>query len=60
LKFVVKAPRGHKTLDALAFSVADTHWLQGVEKIRMAYALDINEYNGKRCVQLIIKHAVAG
>lgn len=59
LKFLLKIPGGDKRVEALAFFVQDTTWLQGVEKIRLAYTLDINEYNGVKSVQLIIKHAQA-
>lgn len=59
LKFLVKIPQGQKKIDALAFFVSDIHWLEGIKKIRMAYTLDINEYNGLRSVQFIIRHAEA-
>ncbi|MGD8938417.1 MAG: single-stranded-DNA-specific exonuclease RecJ [Gammaproteobacteria bacterium] len=59
LKFVLKVPGGKKRVEALAFFVSDISWLQGAEKIRLAYTLDINEYNGLRSVQFIIKHAQA-
>jgi single-stranded-DNA-specific exonuclease len=57
LKFVLKVPGGKKRVEALAFFVSDIAWLQGAEKIRAAYTLDINEYNGLSSVQFIIKHA---
>jgi single-stranded-DNA-specific exonuclease len=59
LKFLLKVPGGNKRVEALAFFVSDIAWLQGAEKIRLAYTLDINEYNGVRSVQLIIKHGQA-
>lgn len=59
LKFLLKIPASEKRVDALAFFVQDIAWLHGVEKVRLAYTLDINEYNGAKSVQLIIKHAQA-
>ncbi|WP_455211576.1 single-stranded-DNA-specific exonuclease RecJ [Kaarinaea lacus] len=59
VKFLLKIPGGTKRVEALAFFVSDITWLQDAEKIRMAYTLDVNEYNGVRSVQFIIKHAQA-
>jgi len=59
IKFVLKFPGGSKRVEALAFFVSDIAWLQDATKVRLAYTLDINEYNGVRSVQIIIKHAQA-
>ena len=59
VKFLLKFPGGKKRVEALAFFVSDINWLQGAEKIRLAYTLDINEYNGVQSVQFIVKHAQA-
>ncbi len=59
LKFLLKMPGSNRRVEALAFFVPDINWLQGVDKIRLAYTLDINEYNGVKSVQFIIKHAHA-
>lgn len=59
LKFLVRIPGGRKPVEALAFFVSDINWLAGVKKIHMVYSLDINDYNGVRSVQFVIKHATA-
>ena len=59
VKFLLKSPDGKKQVQALAFFITDMHWLEEAKKIRMAYSLDINDYNGVRSVQFIIKHAEA-
>jgi len=59
IKFLLKNPAGKKQFQALAFFISDIHWLEGAKKIHMAYNLDINDYNGVRSVQCIIRHAHA-
>jgi len=45
------------TIDAIAFNVDLAQWPNyRCQQIRAAYRLDINEYRGKRSVQLIIEH----
>ncbi|WP_323844789.1 single-stranded-DNA-specific exonuclease RecJ [Microbulbifer magnicolonia] len=57
LKMVV-APLGHPqlALDAIAFNVDTDQWPQQVEKVRLAYKLDINEYRGRESLQLLVNH----
>jgi len=59
LKFLLRSPGGQKQVQALAFFISDLHWLEDAKRIRMAYSLDINDYNGVRSVQCIIRHAEA-
>lgn len=58
LKFLLKIPGGKKRVEAMAFFVHDITWLQNAKQIHLAYTLDINEYNGTKSVQFIIKHAL--
>lgn len=47
----------NKAFDAIAFNVDLEQWPNyRCEKIRMVYKLDINEYNGRFTVQLIVSH----
>jgi single-stranded-DNA-specific exonuclease len=42
-------------IDAVAFFIDETKWPNHrCEQIHAAYRLDINEYNGRRQVQLIL------
>lgn len=57
LKMVV-APQGNpqQALDAIAFNVDTEQWPQPVEKVLLAYKLDINEYRGRESLQLLVSH----
>lgn len=49
--------KGEKVLDAMAFFVDIETWPNHrADSIRAAYRLDVNEYKGKRSVQLIIEY----
>jgi single-stranded-DNA-specific exonuclease len=43
-------------IEAIAFNVTDEGWPSGVERVRIAYKLDINEYRGECTPQLLIEH----
>jgi len=48
---------GRRTIDAIAFnSVADATAPPALTRVRAAYRLDVNEYQGSRNVQLVIEH----
>jgi single-stranded-DNA-specific exonuclease len=56
LKLGLRLPGVTKTLDAIAFnSVRDGKPLAWV-RIRAAFKLDVNEYQGYRSLQLIVEH----
>lgn len=47
----------NQTIDAIAFNVDLNQWPNyRCENIKIAYRVDINEYRGKRSVQLIVEH----
>lgn len=49
--------KNEKILDAMAFFVDTSEWPNHrCETIRAAYRLDVNEYKGRRNIQLIIEH----
>ncbi|MDX1251334.1 MAG: single-stranded-DNA-specific exonuclease RecJ [Gammaproteobacteria bacterium] len=58
LKMLLKIPGSTALLDAIAFNKG-----QGADEVgpqvHMAYKLDVNEYQGRRSVQLIVEH-IAG
>lgn len=59
VKFLLKKRGGEKQFQAMAFFISDIHWLEAAKIIRMAYSLDVNDYNGVRSVQCIIRQAEA-
>lgn len=55
LKMVVA--KGNRHLNAIAFNIDQAHWPDyHCQKIHAAYRLDINDYQNKRRVQLIMEH----
>jgi single-stranded-DNA-specific exonuclease len=57
LKMRVCWVAGQRTFDAIAFNVDLENWPNyRCEKVHIAYKLDINEFNGRRNVQLIVEH----
>ncbi len=57
LKLVLSPPQHPQILlDAIAFNVPSDAWpVAGQEGIEIAYRLDINEYRGRRTVQLLVE-----
>jgi single-stranded-DNA-specific exonuclease len=46
-----------QVIDAIAFNVDLTHWPNyRCNEVHIAYRMDINEFRGKRSVQLIVEH----
>ncbi|WOX06194.1 single-stranded-DNA-specific exonuclease RecJ [Microbulbifer pacificus] len=59
LKMVVApacAPR--QSLDAIAFNIDTEFWPAPVERVRLAFKLDINEFRGRQSLQLMVSHIV--
>lgn len=46
-----------RPLDAIAFNQAQDDSLKDAQKIQAAYRLDVNEYGGRRTVQLVVEQA---
>ncbi len=56
LKMVVTPPGSQQLLDAIAFNVDIERWPdQSASSVELAYRLDINEYRGRRSVQLVVE-----
>ncbi|WP_372522278.1 single-stranded-DNA-specific exonuclease RecJ [Sulfuricaulis sp.] len=56
LKLTLRAPHHTKTLEAIAFNRVREGQAVTYSRIRTAYKLDVNEYQGYRSLQLIIEH----
>lgn len=56
LKLVVRHPHTGAPLDAIAFNTDDSDWPVTVERLHLAYRLDVNEYRGVKRVQLRVEH----
>jgi single-stranded-DNA-specific exonuclease len=57
LKLTVR-PSGGPELNAMGFNFAGGTSAEAGERLRLAYRLDVNEYQGRRSPQLIIEHAL--
>ncbi|MGA9033107.1 MAG: single-stranded-DNA-specific exonuclease RecJ [Sulfuricaulis sp.] len=56
LKLTLRAPHHAKALEAIAFNSVREGQAVTYSRIRTAYKLDVNEYQGYRSLQLIIEH----
>lgn len=56
LKLTLRLPEGSQQVDAIAFNTVDDDWPVSVEKVELAYRLDVNEFNGRRSAQLVVEH----
>jgi single-stranded-DNA-specific exonuclease len=55
LKFLLRWSDGNGMVDAIAFNVDDELLHQSLQQITVAYRVDINEWQGRRSVQLMIE-----
>ena len=56
LKMVLRLPDSRRIADAIAFNTVDEDWPNEVTRVLLAYRLDVNEYQGRRNVQLVVEH----
>ena len=56
LKMLLRPVQHTQTLDAIAFNAVHNDRPPAHSRIRAVYKLDVNEYLGKRSVQLVIEH----
>ncbi|PWC24412.1 MULTISPECIES: single-stranded-DNA-specific exonuclease RecJ [Brenneria] len=57
LKVMVEPLNGGPLLDGIAFNIDTSIWPDSsVREAELAYKLDVNEFRGKRSVQLLIQH----
>jgi len=56
LKLVLRWPGSRQTVDAIAFNV-EPHWLDSrLDRLHIAYRIDVNEWRGVRSLQLMVEH----
>ncbi len=56
LKLVLRKPNGNNLFDGIAFFVDKPEQWLGLRACNAAYRLDINEYKGRRTVQLLMQY----
>ena len=56
LKMVLRATGDKRLIDAIAFNTSATQWPDGTLQVNAAYRVDVNEYQGKQSVQLVVEH----
>jgi single-stranded-DNA-specific exonuclease len=56
LKLIVRPREAMTRLDAIVFNFETHGWEPGRARVRLAYRLDVNEYQGVRRVQLVVSH----
>ncbi|MDH5408654.1 MAG: single-stranded-DNA-specific exonuclease RecJ [Gammaproteobacteria bacterium] len=55
LKMVLRPPGTEQLMDAIAFNTVDSEWPEQVDRVELAYRLDVNEFRGARTAQLIVE-----
>jgi len=55
LKLMLRLPGSVGCIDAIAFNVTDEDWAVGTNQVRLAYRLDVNEFNGRKSAQLMVE-----
>jgi len=57
LKMVLSLPGSSDIVDGIAFNIDPAKWPDtSVDRVRLAYRLDVNEWRGRRSVQLMVEH----
>ena len=57
LKMVLRPPDSDLGIDAIAFNIDAAVWPdESVREVEIAYRLDVNEFRGRRSLQLIVEH----
>ncbi|MFK7977749.1 MAG: single-stranded-DNA-specific exonuclease RecJ [Halioglobus sp.] len=60
LKVVLSPDGGATVVDGIAFNIDPEIWPNAsVERVQIAYRLDVNEFRGRRSLQLMIEHLFA-
>ena len=55
LKMVLRLDE-NRIVDAIAFQTTDRDWPEQVNRVRLVYCLDVNEFNGQRSAQFIVDY----
>ena len=57
LKMTLRLTDSSELIEAIAFNVAEGHWPNyRARKIHCAYYLDVNRYQGRSRLQLMVEH----
>jgi single-stranded-DNA-specific exonuclease len=56
LKMQVRPLEGGQPIEVIAFNTVDTDWPANVNRIQLAYRLDVNVYRGMKNVQLMARY----
>ncbi len=56
LKMVLRNERGGDCVDAIAFNASEKDWPLQPELVHLVYRLDINHYQGRTSLQLMVEH----
>ena len=56
LQLALRIGRSDRTCDAMAFFTNAGDWVGEADAIRLVYRLNVNEYRGRRKLQLIAEH----
>ncbi len=56
LKLVLRADSGQREIDAIAFNFDQMEWSEDTNRFHIAYRLDVNEFRGQQCAQLVVQH----
>lgn len=59
LKLVMRPGAGGDDLDAILFNSENYPQVQTGQRVQLAYRLDVNEFRGRRSVQLVVEHWAA-
>ena len=56
LKLQLKSPGKNKILEAIAFNTTGDDWPEAITRVHTVYKLDINEFAGRRRLQLVVDY----
>ena len=56
LKLQLRHPGNNRTIDAIAFNITDEDWPEATGRVQTVYKLDINEFAGRRQLQLVVDY----
>nr|VFK29429.1 MAG: exonuclease RecJ [Candidatus Kentron sp. MB]VFK33676.1 MAG: exonuclease RecJ [Candidatus Kentron sp. MB]VFK76294.1 MAG: exonuclease RecJ [Candidatus Kentron sp. MB] len=56
LKLLLGSPSGDQQINAIAFNTSDDDLPEDTYRVHIAYRLDVNEYQGRRNLQLVVEH----
>lgn len=59
LKMMLRLPNDSGCIDAIAFNITDEGWATGTSRVKLAYRLDVNEFQGRKTAQLMVEQVEA-